>query len=97
MYWYLNRVEFSETASDTRHIPFHFYLVKNSHFKGRDPETRTRYNAARPLPVIGGVSDAEIQMLQMARGPYAKVQLCFGWLSEFIIREHLAGSLGLVG
>ena len=55
---------------------------------------RSRHNAAMPLPVIGGVSDAEIRLLQIARGPWAKTQLCFNWLTEFIIREHLAGSLG---
>ena len=64
---------------------------------GRTPEQRTRYNASRPLKVIGGVSDAEIRFLQMARGPYAKTQLAWSWLSEFIVREHLAGSLGKVG
>jgi hypothetical protein len=64
---------------------------------GRSPEQQTRYNAARPLPVIGGVSDAEIRFLQMARGPYAKTTLCWNWLSEFCIREHLAGSMGNVG
>jgi predicted membrane chloride channel (bestrophin family) len=58
---------------------------------------RSKHNAALPLPVIGGVSDAEIRLLQIARGPWAKTQLCFNWLSEFIIREHLAGSLGNVG
>ena len=42
---------------------------------GRSPEQRTRYNASRPLKVIGGVSDAEIRFLQMARGPYAKVRV----------------------
>jgi len=41
---------------------------------GRSPDQRTRYNASRPLKVIGGVSDAEIRFLQMARGPYAKVR-----------------------
>eukprot|EP00934_Nitzschia_sp_Nitz4_P009073 Nitzschia sp. Nitz4//scaffold26_size159584//75799//77895//NITZ4_002493-RA/size159584-processed-gene-0.75-mRNA-1//-1//CDS//3329545088//9063//frame0 len=65
--------------------------------RGRTPHERTRYNATRPLPVLGGVSEAEIQFLQMARGPYAKTQLCWNWLSEFITREHLAGSLGNVG
>ena len=63
----------------------------------RSPIERTRYNASRPLPVIGGVSDAEIKFLQMARGPYAKTQLCWFWLSEFITREHIAGSTGAVG
>jgi len=63
---------------------------------GLTAEERSEHNAAQPLPVIGGVSDAEIQFLQIARGPYAKTQLCFNWLSEFIIREHLAGSLGNV-
>ena len=56
--------------------------------EGRSPYERAMYNIARPLPVIGGVSDAEIQMLQMARGPLAKTQLCWSWLSEFAVREH---------
>lgn len=58
---------------------------------------RTRYNSLRPFPVVCGVSNAESRFLQMSRGPYAKTQLCFNWLSEFIVREHLAGSLGTVG
>jgi len=64
---------------------------------GLSAEQRSKHNAAQPLPVIGGVSDAEIRFLQMAKGPYAKTQLCFNWLSEFIVREHLAGTLGEVG
>jgi hypothetical protein len=63
----------------------------------RSAEARTAYNASKPLQVIGGVSSAEIRFLQMARGPYAKTQLCWQWLSEFIIREHIAGSTGKVG
>ena len=43
------------------------------------------------------VSEGEIHFLQMARGPYAKTVLTWGWLSEFIVREHLAGSTGKVG
>mmetsp|Transcript_32828 Transcript_32828/g.69049 ORF Transcript_32828/g.69049 Transcript_32828/m.69049 type:complete len:629 (-) Transcript_32828:179-2065(-) len=58
--------------------------------------SRTIYNAARPMLVIGGVSDNEIAFLQRARGPYAKTQLVWSWLSDFIIREHLAGSMGSV-
>jgi hypothetical protein len=60
-------------------------------------KARTTYNAARPMLVLGGVSDNEIAFLQRARGPYAKTQLCWTWISEFVIREHLAGSLGAVG
>ncbi|KAL7507013.1 hypothetical protein ACHAXN_004238 [Cyclotella atomus] len=60
-------------------------------------QARTRYNAARPMLVLGGVSDNEIAFLQRARGPYAKTQLCWCWLSEYVIREHMAGSLGAVG
>ncbi|CAB9497787.1 Bestrophin, RFP-TM, chloride channel [Seminavis robusta] len=63
----------------------------------RSPEERTRYNAARPLEVLGGVSDSEIRFLQMARGPLAKTQLCWYWMTEYIIREHLNGSTGKVG
>jgi len=57
-------------------------------------DARTNYNALRPLGVIGGISEAEIRMLQMARGSYAKTQLAFNWISEFYVREHLSGSNG---
>jgi len=50
---------------------FYFCLGKN-----RTARRRTMYNAARPFGVLGGVSDAECEMLQNARGPYAKVALC---------------------
>ena len=63
----------------------------------RSPQQRTQYNAARPMLVLGGVSPNEIAYLQKARGPAAKVTLAFNWLSEFIVREHIAGSLGPVG
>lgn len=60
-------------------------------------EKHSMYNASRPLPVLGGVSEGEIRFLQMARGASAKTQLCWNWLSEFVTREHLAGSTGKVG
>jgi hypothetical protein len=90
---------------DPREIPelhvkgFSRFIANLQYFLGvaRTPEERTKYNAARPLSVLGGVSDNEITFLQMARGPYAKTQLCWMWLSEFITREHLAGTLGDVG
>eukprot|EP00957_Ditylum_brightwellii_P173414 13203939-Ditylum_brightwellii.AAC.1 len=63
----------------------------------RTPEMRTKYNASRPLLVIGGVSENEIAFLQRAKGPSAKVTLAWNWLSEFIMREHLAGTLGNIG
>lgn len=62
----------------------------------RTPAMRAAHNASRPLPVLGGVSDNEIAFLQRAKGPSAKVTLAWHWLSEFIIREHLKGSLGKV-
>jgi len=58
---------------------------------------RSKYNACRPLSVIGGVSQNEIQMLQRARGQSAKMALVVFWWNEFIIREQLHGSLGNVG
>mmetsp|Transcript_21912 Transcript_21912/g.43430 ORF Transcript_21912/g.43430 Transcript_21912/m.43430 type:complete len:711 (-) Transcript_21912:314-2446(-) len=66
---------------------------------GMDPAPRSRAlrDASRPLPVLGGVSDNELAFLRRARGPHAKVQLAWSWLSDFIMREHLAGSLGPVG
>lgn len=63
----------------------------------KTPAARTKYNASKPLLVIGGVSDNEIAFLRKARGPSAKVTLAWHWLSEFIIQEQLAGSLGDVG
>lgn len=63
----------------------------------RSRESRTRYNTLRPLPVLGGVSANEIAFLKKAKGSLAKTTLAFNWLSEFIIRENLAGSLGKVG
>lgn len=63
----------------------------------RSPEMRTQHNASRPISVIGGVSRNELEFLARARGPSAKVQLCWAWLSEFISREDLAGSFGEVG
>jgi len=57
---------------------------------------RSAYNAARPFPVIGGVSDREALFLQRARGASAKTALVFHWLQEFLIREQLHGSLGNV-
>jgi len=58
---------------------------------------RSKYNACRPLSVIGGVSKNEINMLQRARGQSAKMALVVFWWNEFIIREQLHGSLGNVG
>mmetsp|Transcript_19794 Transcript_19794/g.28710 ORF Transcript_19794/g.28710 Transcript_19794/m.28710 type:complete len:410 (-) Transcript_19794:210-1439(-) len=62
----------------------------------RNAKTTTLYNAARPFRVLGGVSDAEIQLLQNARGPSAKVALVSFWVQEFIARETMNGSVGNV-
>ena len=66
------------------------------YFLGLDrlPGKRNLYNVSRPLPVLGGVSDSEVQYLRMARGPYAKAELAFNWFGAFFIREHLNGSMG---
>jgi len=86
-----------EVRNEFQHRYHIFTIIR--HWMGRDriPEWRAHYNAARPLLVIGGVSNGEIKQLQLARGSHAKVTLAFGWLKEFIIREHLAGTLGPVG
>lgn len=64
--------------------------------RSRNDRARTLYNAARPFRVIGNVSDAEIEKLQEARGPLAKVSLVSMWLLELISREYQAGSTGKV-
>ena len=51
---------------------------------------RARYNAARPLHVLGGVSDSEVSMLRDARGSHAKAELANAWLKEFIMCESLS-------
>jgi len=60
----------------------------------RSSEQRTVYNACRPFRVLGGVSDAEIDLLQRARGPLAKTALVTMWLQEFMSREYEGGALG---
>lgn len=62
----------------------------------RDEKHRTLYNAARPFQILGGVSDLEIQRIQMAHGPYAKVSLCTMFLNEFVAREYQSGSTGSI-
>jgi predicted membrane chloride channel (bestrophin family) len=76
--------------------PPHHLLTLVMYWLGLDrlPEWRSRYNAARPLHVLGGVSDSEVIMLRRARGSHAKAELANNWLKEFIIRESLCGSLG---
>jgi len=72
-------------------------LEKNLRFllgTSRTEKNRTLYNAARPMRVLGGVSDAEIKLLSAARGPLAKTALCTMWMQEFISREYMAGSTG---
>lgn len=78
----------SELAKETLFYLFGF---------DRSPAMRTAHNKSRPLPVLGGISENEILFLQRARGASAKTTLAWHWLTEFIIREHLAGSLGNVG
>ena len=71
------------------------YLVSLRYLLGqvRSPKQRTVYNFKRPFTVLGGVSDAEIEQLQRARGPHAKTALCSMWLQEFLAREFKNGSL----
>lgn len=80
--------------ADTRHRSI--TVIKYICGLTRSPTARTLYNAARPFRVVGGVSDAEIELLQAARGPMAKVALVSMWLNEFITREYMAGSTGKV-
>ena len=77
------------------------YLIEKFYYaflhfigSGRSPVERAKYNAARPLSILGGVSDQEIRMLQTARGALAKTQLCWFWLSEFLTREYEDGAHG---
>lgn len=94
-------------ASDPYHISktekeftvFHLSLLeKISYWIGieRSQSMLTKLNAARPMLVVGGVSENEIIQLQKARGASAKTTLASYWLVEFITREHLAGSTGKV-
>lgn len=62
----------------------------------RTTRHQTLYNAVRPFGVLGGVSDAEVEMLKSAHTSQAKVALCSLWVYEYIIRESMHGSLGKV-
>lgn len=63
----------------------------------RGYEYRDYVDLAREMPVIGGVSDSEIAMLKRCVGASAKTNLAFYWVSEYLAREHLAGSTGPIG
>jgi len=87
---YRGKVRQDWTRSKYRaYVVFQFLLGRS-----RNDNARTLYNAARPFRVIGNVSDAEIEKLQEARGPLAKVTLVSMWLLELISREYQAGSTG---
>jgi hypothetical protein len=73
-----------------------YNICRYSFGLSRTDASRTLYNAARPFRVIGNVSDAEIELLQVARGPLSKVALCSMWLQEFLSREYMSGSTGNV-
>jgi hypothetical protein len=73
-----------------------YNIFRYSFGLSRTDASRTLYNAARPFRVIGNVSDAEIELLQVARGPLSKVALCSMWLQEFLSREYMSGSTGNV-
>lgn len=62
----------------------------------RSSEEILEYNTARPFHVIGGISDKEAELLRNAKGASGKVALVYMWINEFIIREHLHGSMGNV-
>ncbi|KAG7355182.1 bestrophin, RFP-TM, chloride channel [Nitzschia inconspicua] len=83
----------------------HKTWIRNNRFRNavyfllglsRSPRQRTLYNASRPFSVMGGLSDKEVEFLQKARGPEAQMALCLLWLKEFVSREHLDGSTGMV-
>ncbi len=96
----LNKPWPSVDAEDLNRLDAYGRLVRGLKYwlwLDRSVKARSKYNASRPLCVIGGVSAEEIIMLQCARGGSAKVNLCWFWIIEFITREHLSGSTGAVG
>ena len=82
-----NNVQIKRNNKYSNIFMFLFGLSRNS-------RQRTIYNASRPFSVLGGISDAEVEMLRKVRGPSAQHALCSLWLREFITREHLDGSTG---
>lgn len=71
---------------------FQFFLSIN---RFKDQKKKFCFN--RPMYVLGGISKNELAALRRAKGTSAKITLVSFWLSEFITREHLAGTLGTVG
>jgi hypothetical protein len=83
------RVQIKLNSKYSNILMFLFGMSRNS-------RQRTIYNASRPFTVLGGISDAEVEMLRKVRGHSAQHALCCLWLREFITREHLHGSTGSV-
>jgi len=61
------------------------------------PGIRQSQHAARPIPILGGISQNELLFLSRSKGSSAKVQLAWSWFTEFMTREDLAGSFGGIG
>jgi len=78
---------FYRSSKATRVFRFLFGISRNQ-------EQQTIYNACREFGVLGGISDAECDLLKSARGPLAKTALCSFWLQEFISREFEHGAFG---
>jgi len=85
-----------DADNDQNYYKLSWFVASINYLLGnvRSASQRTVYNSERPIRVLGGVSDAEIEMLQRARGPVAKTALCSMWLQEFYSREFENGSLG---
>ena len=62
----------------------------------RSDRYRHLYNAARPFPVLGNISDREAASLVRAKGGSAKVSMVSMWITELYTREHMHGSTGAV-
>jgi len=78
---------FYRSSKVTRVFRFLFGISRNQ-------AQQTIYNACREFGVLGGISDAECDLLKSARGPLAKTALCSFWLQEFISREFEHGAFG---
>ena len=86
----LNHIGISRVEKCKQILQFFFGVNRFS-------DQRVKYVYKRPLMVLGGISKNELVALRRAKGASAKVTLVWYWLSEFITREHLAGTLGDVG
>lgn len=65
-------------------------------FQYATAQNRQNYYASAKFPVIGEITERELELLARAVGPLAKAHLIMHWVTELITEYHLQGGFGEV-